>query len=154
MKKISERENVTADITSAIEIIQTVLDRANHLIDKEHLAAAVVDLNTRVDDWKSLKVEAFGELLRFGTFTVLKGDGGKDTEREVCIKFLFFLTQCATLYWALCAPRVSWAETAGFEPACLAWSVRYPGMNTWRASNICMHMVGISRSISSPSPKI
>ena len=90
LKKISERENVAADITSAIEIIQTVLDRANHLIDKEHLAAAVVDLNARVDDWKSLKVEAFGELLRFGTFTVLKGDGGKDTEREVCIKFPFY----------------------------------------------------------------
>lgn len=75
-----------ADIKTAIEIIQVVLDRANHLIDKEHLAAAVIDLNNRVDDWKSLKVEAFGELLRFGSFTVLKGDGGKDTEREVCIR--------------------------------------------------------------------
>jgi len=36
-----------------------------------------------VDDWKSLKVEAFGQLLRFGTFTVLKGDSTKDIEREV-----------------------------------------------------------------------
>jgi cell division control protein 24 len=52
-------------------------------VDKEHLQVAVTDLGNRVDDWKSLKIEAFGELLRFGTFTVLKGDGGRDTEREV-----------------------------------------------------------------------
>jgi cell division control protein 24 len=42
-------------------------------------------LTGRVEDWKSLKIDAFGELLRYGTFTVLKGDGGKDTEREVRI---------------------------------------------------------------------
>ena len=43
----------------------------------------MVELSERVDDWKSLKVEAFGDLLRFGTFAVVKGDSGKDTEREV-----------------------------------------------------------------------
>jgi cell division control protein 24 len=64
-------------------MIQSVLDSANDAIDKEHLASAVQDLAGRVDDWKSLKVEGFGELLRFGTFTVLKGDTSKDTEREV-----------------------------------------------------------------------
>jgi hypothetical protein len=31
-----------------------------------------------------LKMEAFGDLLRFGTFAVVKGDSGKDSEREVC----------------------------------------------------------------------
>lgn len=65
-------------------MIQSVLDSANDAIDKEHLASAVVDLAQRVDDWKSLKVDGFGELLRFGTFTVLKGDTAKDSEREVC----------------------------------------------------------------------
>lgn len=64
-------------------MIQSVLDSANDAIDKEHLAAAVADLSQRVDDWKSLKVEGFGDLLRFGTFTVIKGDSNKDTEREV-----------------------------------------------------------------------
>lgn len=72
-----------AEITKAIDMIQSVLDSANDAIDKEHLASAVVDLANRVDDWKSLKVEGFGDLLRFGTFTVLKGDSTKDTEREV-----------------------------------------------------------------------
>ena len=62
-----------------------MLDSANEAINKEHLAAAVVDLSERVDDWKSLKMESFGDLLRFGTFAVVKGDSGKDSEREVCI---------------------------------------------------------------------
>lgn len=60
-----------------------MLDAANKAIDKEHLASAVADLAERVDDWKSLKVDSFGELLRFGTFIVVKGDTGKDSEREV-----------------------------------------------------------------------
>lgn len=45
--------------------------------------AAVEDLTSRVEDWKSLRTQQFGELMLFGTFTVLKGDGGKDQEREV-----------------------------------------------------------------------
>lgn len=129
MKKISEREDVAADIASAIEIIQTVLDRANHLIDKEHLAVAVADLNARVDDWKSLKVEAFGELLRFGTFTVLKGDGGKDTEREVCIDFSFFyyITRHAMLGFISRALSGAWVEIPDCWRTCLPRAVRCSG---------------------------
>ncbi|EFW21447.1 hypothetical protein D8B26_001646 [Coccidioides posadasii str. Silveira] len=88
LKKQTDREDLSADITTAIDIIQLVLDRANSAIDKEHLAAAVQDLTNRVDDWKALRVEAFGELLRFGTFIVIKGDAGKDSEREYHI-YLF-----------------------------------------------------------------
>lgn len=56
------------------------------------------DLTARVDDWKSLKLEVFGDLLRFGTFTVLKGDGGgKDTEREVRIILSTFYKQSIPL---------------------------------------------------------
>ncbi|KAJ9200966.1 hypothetical protein DTO164E3_3715 [Paecilomyces variotii] len=83
LRKQTEDEQLKADITKAIDTIQSVLDSANDAIDKEHLASAVTDLSQRVDDWKSLKVEGFGELLRFGTFAVLKGDSGKDTEREI-----------------------------------------------------------------------
>lgn len=64
-------------------MIQSILDSANAAIDREHLQKAMTDLANRVDDWKALKVEGFGELLRFGTFTVLKGEGNKDSEREV-----------------------------------------------------------------------
>jgi hypothetical protein len=84
-----EDEELQAEISKAIDMIQSVLDSANDAIDKEHLASAVVDLANRVDDWKALKVEGFGDLLRFGTFTVLKGDSTKDTEREVgCLPIL------------------------------------------------------------------
>ena len=84
MRKQVEDPQIQADITRAIDSIQNTLDSANEAVDKEHLAAAVVDLSERVDDWKSLKMDAFGDLLRFGTFAVVKGDSGKDTEREVC----------------------------------------------------------------------
>jgi cell division control protein 24 len=87
LRKQTEDPDLQADITKAIDTIQTVLDSANDAIDKEHLASAFLDLDERVDDWKSLKIDSFGELLRFGTFTVLKGDTGKDSEREVCTCF-------------------------------------------------------------------
>jgi cell division control protein 24 len=84
LRKQAEDPQIQADITRAIDSIQNTLDSANEAIDKEHLAAAVVDLSERVDDWKALKMDAFGDLLRFGTFAVVKGDSGKDSEREVC----------------------------------------------------------------------
>lgn len=84
LRKQLEDEQLQADITHAVNCIQNVLDFANEAIHKEHLAAAVVDLSERVDDWKALKMESFGDLLRFGTFQVVKGDSGKDSEREVC----------------------------------------------------------------------
>lgn len=84
LRKQIEDSQLQADISQAIDTIQDVLDAANEAIHKEHLAAAVVDLAERVDDWKTLKMEAFGDLLRFGTFAVVKGDSGKDNEREVC----------------------------------------------------------------------
>ena len=90
LKKQTDREDLQADINAAIDAIQAVLDRANLAIDKEQLAGAVADLTSRVDDWKSLRIDVFGDLLRYGTFTVIKGDGGKDTEREVCVIFVKF----------------------------------------------------------------
>ncbi|KAE8377763.1 Pleckstrin homology domain-containing protein [Aspergillus bertholletiae] len=88
LRKQTENPDLQLDITHAIDSIQSVLDSANDAIDKEHLASAFTELDERVDDWKSLKIESFGDLLRFGTFTVLKGDNGKDSEREYHI-YLF-----------------------------------------------------------------
>ena len=65
-------------------MIQSVLDSANDAIDKQHLAAARADLIERVDDWKSLRVEQFGDLIRYGTYIVAKGETNKEPEREVC----------------------------------------------------------------------
>ncbi|KGQ01696.1 hypothetical protein PAAG_11542 [Paracoccidioides lutzii Pb01] len=93
LRKQTDREDLVADVSTAIDIVQAVLDQANRAVDKEHLANAVADLASRVDDWKALKVDIFGELLRFGTFTVLKGDGGRDSEREVRTALSQFNTQ-------------------------------------------------------------
>ncbi|EED24347.1 Rho guanyl nucleotide exchange factor, putative [Talaromyces stipitatus ATCC 10500] len=88
LRKQTDNEALKTRITMAIDMIQSVLDSANDAIDKEHLQAAMIDLANRVDDWKALKVDGFGDLLRFGTFTVLKGEGNKDSEREYHI-YLF-----------------------------------------------------------------
>ncbi|KAL4999710.1 hypothetical protein BDV10DRAFT_51301 [Aspergillus recurvatus] len=88
LRKQIEDPNLQADISRAIDAIQSVLDAADDAIDKEQLAAAFIELDERVDDWKALKIDSFGELLRFGTFTVIKNDNNKDSEREYHI-YLF-----------------------------------------------------------------
>ena len=85
MRKQLEDPDLQNDISGAIDAIQTVLDSANDAIDKEHLATAFTELDERVDDWKSLKIDSFGALLRYGTYSVVKGDNGKDSEREVSL---------------------------------------------------------------------
>jgi len=71
-------------LAGAIEIIQSILQQANASIAREEREDALVDLGDRVEDWKSLRMETFGDLMLFGTFSVLKGDGGgKDQEKEV-----------------------------------------------------------------------
>ena len=72
------------DLAGAIETIQSILQQANASIAREEREDALLDLNDRVEDWKSLRIDSFGELMLFGTFSVLKGDGGgKDQEKEV-----------------------------------------------------------------------
>jgi cell division control protein 24 len=48
---------------------------------------AVEELKTLVEDWKGHRIEGFGELLLYGQYTVLKGDGmgGKNEERDVSL---------------------------------------------------------------------
>lgn len=63
---------------------QSILDRAEEAMAKEDRIEAVSELSYRVEDWKGHKIDHFGELLLYGTFTVLKGEGAKEVEREVC----------------------------------------------------------------------
>ncbi len=67
----------------------SILHRANDAIDKEHRLEAVTELQSRVEDWKGHKIDHFGDLLLHGNFTVLKGEGAKEVEREVGILDLF-----------------------------------------------------------------
>ena len=61
----------------------SILHRANEAVAKEQRLAAVNELQSRVEDWKGHQIDHFGDLMLFGTFTVLKGEGPKEVEREV-----------------------------------------------------------------------
>ncbi|KAI9858167.1 MAG: hypothetical protein M1813_007816 [Trichoglossum hirsutum] len=78
-----------SDLDSGYHASQRVLERANDAVDKVVRNEAVEDLATRVEDWKGHRIEQFGELLLYGTFTVVKGDGRTDVEREVGIDVRF-----------------------------------------------------------------
>ena len=64
-----------------------VLHRANEAIHKEQRLEAVGELLSRVEDWKGHNIDHFGELMLYGSHTVLKGEGQKEVEREVRIIF-------------------------------------------------------------------
>ena len=66
-----------------INAAKAILSRANEAVRREQRVAAVNDLQQRVDDWKGHKLDHFGELLLHGAYTVLKGEGSKEVEREV-----------------------------------------------------------------------
>lgn len=65
-----------------------MLQRTNAAVDREERVEAVEELKGRVEDWKGHKIEAFGDLLLHGTFTVLKGEvtAPKGSEREVSLE--------------------------------------------------------------------
>lgn len=85
-KKGDLDEGRRQDLLNGMNAAQGVLSRTNKAVDKEEKVEAVQELKQRVEDWKGHRVEAFGELLLYGTFTVLKSENlanGKDGERSV-----------------------------------------------------------------------
>jgi len=77
-----------ADLVEGRLAAQSILGRADEALGKEHRSEAVNELASRVEDWKGHRIDHFGELLLFGTHTVLKGEGPKEVEREVSKRFL------------------------------------------------------------------
>ena len=75
------------DLEEGEAAAKSIMIRADEAVQKEHHAAAVNELQSRVEDWKGHKINHFGELLHFGTYTVLKGEGAKVVEREVSVIF-------------------------------------------------------------------
>ncbi len=75
------------DLEEGIAAAKSIMIRADEAVQKEHHAAAVNELQSRVEDWKGHKINHFGELLHFGNYTVLKGEGAKVVEREVSVIF-------------------------------------------------------------------
>ena len=88
LEKVTEDEHLKADISSAIAVIQDVLMQADASIDKESRDEAVLDLQERIDDWKTLQLNTFGELLLLGSFMVTKDGALRADEKEYHI-YLF-----------------------------------------------------------------
>jgi cell division control protein 24 len=85
-KKGDLDEGRKEDLVIGKQVATEVLGRTNKAVDREEKAEAVQELKMRVEDWKGHRVEGFGELLLYGTFTVLKSEtqgSGKDGERQV-----------------------------------------------------------------------
>ena len=72
-----------ADLVEGRLAAQSILARADEALGKEYRNEAVSELQSRVEDWKGHRIDHFGELLLFGSYTVLKGEGAKEVEREV-----------------------------------------------------------------------
>lgn len=101
-----------ANLEIGIECARAVLTRTNEAIAHEDKLEAVHDLKNRVEDWKGHRVEGFGDLLLFGTFTVIKSDAAptKDMEREVskpissARRFLLLGSGLLVLDWMIWQP--------------------------------------------------
>ncbi len=93
-KKGDLDEGRKEDLVIGKQVAMEVLARTNKAVDREEKAEAVQELKMRVEDWKGHRVEGFGELLLYGTFTVLKSEtqgSGKDGERQVRLALSPFL---------------------------------------------------------------
>ena len=75
------------DLEEGEAAAKSIMTRADEAVQKEHHDTAVNELQSRVEDWKGHRINHFGELLHFGNYTVLKGEGAKVVEREVSVIF-------------------------------------------------------------------
>lgn len=81
LEKNIDDEILKADLLSAVAVIQEVLMQADASIDKETRDEALLDLQERIEDWKTLQINTFGELLLVGSFMVMKEGGGPSLSR-------------------------------------------------------------------------
>jgi cell division control protein 24 len=79
--KTGADDGTKADLTLGIEAANRVLHQANAAVDRELRDEALQDLRARVDDWKSHRVDQFGDLLLHGHFPVVTGKS--DVQKEV-----------------------------------------------------------------------
>ena len=73
----------TEDVNAALVVCDGILMRHSAAQNELRLEQERRDLEDRVEDWKNHNPQNFGKLLVCGTFTVIKGDGRQDVEREV-----------------------------------------------------------------------
>jgi cell division control protein 24 len=79
--KKSDGGATKADLAAGVAAAERVLQKANDVVDRGLLDEALEDLKARVDDWKSHRVEQFGNLLLHGVYAVTSGKD--DQEKDV-----------------------------------------------------------------------
>ncbi|SCV74818.1 BQ2448_7847 [Microbotryum intermedium] len=84
VKNTPETSPYYLELQAGHAAIMRVTDRVNETKRREDMRQAVLDLASRVDDWKGHDINSFGELLLMEPFAVIKND----TEREYII-YLF-----------------------------------------------------------------
>ncbi|RPB23330.1 hypothetical protein L211DRAFT_786992 [Terfezia boudieri ATCC MYA-4762] len=87
MSKYSDSEQAE-ELKEGLAAIERVNTKVNEAIRKVDMSKVTEDLAVRVEDWKGHRLDQFGSLLLNGQFTVIKGDGRGDLEREYHI-YLF-----------------------------------------------------------------
>ncbi|KAK2592636.1 Guanine nucleotide exchange factor for Cdc42p [Conoideocrella luteorostrata] len=91
LDKKSEDSEVKDDLCTGSEAAARVLTKANEAVNRDLLDEALEELITRVDDWKSHKVESFGKLLLHGVYGVITGKSDQEKEYEI------YLFECILL---------------------------------------------------------
>ncbi|ETS78983.1 hypothetical protein PFICI_08836 [Pestalotiopsis fici W106-1] len=81
--KKSEDASIKEDLSTGIAAAERVLSKANEAVNRDMLDEAVEELNRRVDDWKSHKVDHFGSLLLHGVYTVITGRSDQEKDYEI-----------------------------------------------------------------------
>ncbi|ESZ98814.1 BcCDC24, RhoGEF protein [Sclerotinia borealis F-4128] len=79
--KTNASDEAKEDLTLGIEASNRVLHQANAAVDRELRGEALLDLCSRVDDWKNHRVDHFGDLILHGHFPVVTGKS--DVQKEV-----------------------------------------------------------------------
>lgn len=87
-RKADFSEEKVRDLQAGADACIAILARANQAIDRESRNTAVKELQNRVEDWKGHQIDHFGDLVAYGNHTVLKGEGQREVEREVCRRIL------------------------------------------------------------------
>ena len=123
-------EERKADLEEGERAAGSILDRANEALGKEHRLAAMTELQGLVEDWKGHKMDHFGDLLLYGSFTVLKGEGAKEVPREVRNIFDSLNPKCRAIVRRACQQVPSLRIPRSCEEEPISASVLSPGATT------------------------
>ncbi|KAM4066321.1 pleckstrin-like domain-containing protein [Hirsutella rhossiliensis] len=91
LHKKTEDPETKEDLMSGCEAAERVLHKANEAVNRDLLDEALEELITRVDDWKSHRVESFGKLLLHGVYGVITGKSEQEKDYEI------YLFECILL---------------------------------------------------------